>query len=320
MTIHSNRWTGTIKEACLLTQISVSDDRPDYSTRVAGIEGVNSVHQTGAWTKFIFTHYQNQYNVALFCKRMIISKHEEGISLSEKSLSKILETGLSLKPHLENVANILAKALAQDSFKHLHSYLILWCDQPSHRCMSFRMCFHKINRVPSSGWIDDGMTTFYVKAYDSRSNRLGYIRISRHLGICYSLSERLQQEISNLIFETFFYESGPITADKVFSLFNALSRYVLPTELNLFLQQIFLKLATFAIVAGLFINFFNKSLELLRTPIEGQLTAGSFLGLTITCSRILDISYLGLLYFFAGVGLWLIWQIVSAVVDKKRPL
>ncbi len=106
-------------------------------------------------------------------------------------------------------------------------------------------------------WIDDGVTTFFYRIFDSTLRRIGYIRISRHLVICYGLSDPIIREVINLVYEKFLYrmpDVRQIAAEQVFDLLDGLNRYTVPTELNVFLQDMGIRLAVYLTFAAVVIS------------------------------------------------------------------
>jgi hypothetical protein len=148
--------------------------------------------------------------------------------------------------------------------------------------------------VPSNGWLTDRTTTFSYRLFDSsRPHKSVYVRISRHVVICYGVSTPVLQEVFNLIHERILYtlakklKKDPIpiherflyalarkvkknpsrSADdyylllgpeEVFSLTDAFTRTTVLTELNLLLYETAARVAIVAVLSTAFLAFLSQ--------------------------------------------------------------
>jgi len=110
-----------------------------------------------------------------------------------------------------------------------------------------------INRIT---WLDNGVTTFFYRIFDSSALQISYLRVSRHLVVCYGLSDNVIYDLVNLVYEKFLYTPrlGDVSTDDVFNLLDGLNRYTVPTELNLFLQDVGLRLAIYLTIVAILIS------------------------------------------------------------------
>jgi hypothetical protein len=168
-----------------------------------------------------------------------------------------------------------------------------------------------IDRKPSTkgadfapGWLDDGMTTFSLRAFDSRKNRVGTIRVSRHLTITYGLTDGLITDLNNLIYERILYGSWPTGSAEVFALLGALGDYVLPTEVSLYTHRVAQRLATFGVLVGI---LFAAIL-----PLQGFIAGGSDRRLVVLGLTLLYIGFAAL-----AVSAWiLLGWLASRFADR----
>jgi hypothetical protein len=160
-----------------------------------------------------------------------------------------------------------------------------------------------------STWIDESITTFTARAYDSRTGGFATVRVSRHLTVAVGISDPLMHDIVNHISETFLYKvESDITPEDVFRLFERLEQYALPLELELTVQRLFLLLAVATALTSLFSTFLILSMTSDRS-IDG------FQGLwDLIWSRIGLVSLAGA----AGLVLVLVfaWRIARAITAR----
>jgi hypothetical protein len=114
------------------------------------------------------------------------------------------------------------------------------------------------------GWLDDGVTTHYYRIFDSYNNKIGFIRISKWLTISYGLNDNINRELVNLIYEKILHgmrkrgESDVSMGEDEISLLDGLSRFTVPTELNLFVQGLALRVAVFLTIIGILLSILEK--------------------------------------------------------------
>jgi hypothetical protein len=237
-------WSATINDVSLLCQITHPDDRPELTSALqdATVDGFEFWPADGsAWTRFEFRKNGVRMHGSLFVRRLVVSLVD--VPVERQSLSNSLEFALSSKALLQSAARALIEALGGDA-QASRSYLILNCG-PLHRGTTART-----DGKSAPGWLDDGMTTFSLRAFDSRRNRVGVIRVSRHLTMTFGLTNGLITDLNNLVYEQILYGSWPTGSNEVFSLLGALGDYVLPTEVSLYTHRVAQRLAAFGVLVG----------------------------------------------------------------------
>lgn len=119
-------------------------------------------------------------------------------------------------------------------------------------------------------WVDDGITTFYYRIFDSSANRAGFIRVSKWLTISYGLGDNIVRELLNLVYEKIIYSMRKrgscevILGDDEFALLDGLARYTVPTELNLFLQGLAIKVSIYIASLGILLAVLGSIAPLLQ--------------------------------------------------------
>jgi hypothetical protein len=204
----------------------------------------------------------------------------------------MLEFSLQRKKILESAAEFIVTALGGKP-QETGSHLVVNCDRLSLRKV------HRTESIKVPNWIDDGMTTFSLRVFDSRNNKVGRIRISRHLTMTYGLSDELVIDINNLIYEKILYSPEETSASDIFSLLQSLGSYVLPAETNLYTQLIALRLATFGVLIGV---LFSITGPIQNTIMDFDRPYSTALGFSLL--------YLGLLVLAAGLW-WFVGKLVA---------
>lgn len=237
----SRVWSSSVRSINLLCQVDHSADRPSFGEVLSALPGFNQIGQRdGAWKFFKMDFDGGHISVAVFVKRMILSikpSTAEAIDLSD-----LLSMALADR---ERLRGALSQILTCIGAKHdsTRSYLMIDCDNVSGSAA-------RSGSTEMPEWVGDGMTTFALRAFDSRNNTAGIIRVSRHMTISYGLAPDLVADLNNLIFEKILYGGWPTSSKEVFDLLDALGSYVLPTEVSLYTHRIASKLAAFAVVVG----------------------------------------------------------------------
>jgi|GEM_PF-2370586 len=241
----SNRsWRFRVGELSLLCNLETSDNLGEYSSNLSSAD-ITEISHDGVWTFFVIPHKEQIIRGALYRKRLILTVNSPH---STDSLGAAIEWALPAIRKLEEQAEALAHLLCGASLRAVRRYPVILTGP-----MKSSLFSSKFDR-----WIDDGMTSFYVRVYDSTASKLGYVRVSRHLAVFVGLSEKMTQDAMNLIYERFLYRDGPIDSKAVFLFFDALNQYVLPLEVNLYIQKIFYALAIFAAIASAMVPLFGK--------------------------------------------------------------
>jgi hypothetical protein len=237
----SKVWSAKVRSLNLLCQIDHDSDRPSFGEVLSALPGFTQTGQRdGAWKFFRMDFDGGEISVAVFVKRMILSV--KPASKGAIDLSDLLNLALTSRDRLRSALSKILNAIGarHDSTR---SYLMIDCDNVINSASRSRS-----SEMPE--WVGDGMTTFALRAFDSRNNTAGIIRVSRHMTISYGLAPDLVADLNNLIFEKILYGGWPTSAKEVFELLDALGSYVLPTEVSLYTHRIASKLAAFAVVVG----------------------------------------------------------------------
>lgn len=240
-------WKAELKNISLLCQINGGDDRPQFTEEILAMPQVESKEDDGSvWRRFLIRAEGLEIEGAVFVRKIVltVATHEADVALRD-----LLPRLLEMRTKLSRVAASIGQEI--DEEVEIRSYLIANCG--------------KINEEKSKAtpgvtyprWINDGLSTFSLRAFDSRRNRAGIIRISRHLTITYGITDELTVDIVGLVYEKFLYATDNVTSVEVFSLLDALGDYVLPTEVSLYTHRIATKLASFAVVLGTMLGLAN---------------------------------------------------------------
>lgn len=233
-------WSSRIHHISLLCQvIDKSNDRPDYSkifddsplfTKLAP-------ENETIWRNYTYSSNGGEYILSVFIRKIVITK------IFDDTETLLLDRTLNIAIHERNLMSQIVKEIKQlISVEDIRSYLVVNCgDITKHRRK-------KESLAPD--WIGDGLTTFYLRAFDSRKTKSGIIRVSRHLTILYGLTDDLVIDVKNLIYEKILYSNQHATSKEVFDLLSALGNYVLPTEVSLYTHRVASKLAAFAVIVS----------------------------------------------------------------------
>lgn len=301
-----NIWSATLTDINVLAYMNTTENLPDYSDQISNIKDAQNIRKQGLWTWFNFARDGIVYNLAVYRKRLVINLNMP-IGDTDKllSLSEMIELGLEKVQIMRIICTEIASTICRKALIDVRTFPLLSCEK-------FRLRKSKERfSTKEPKWIDDGLSTFYVRVYDSKKNRIGYIRVSRHLAICFSLSRRMKQDIVNLIHECFLYKPGEVYADQVFSLFDSLGKYVLPLEFNLFIQKAFYKLAIFGIVAALLISLTQAIGGIIGQQIKpGEATFDLWI-LTLSFKQLYAILNAFILHLLAGFSFFILWRIIS---------
>jgi hypothetical protein len=201
---------------CLAIIPPGTPDLPEYNFQIDATE----YNRSGPWRVSQIEVGTQIFSIYLYRKRAIISW--EIPKQQKKKLSKIDDL---IRFYLSDLAADMHNALQ----KGVEADAVTW------HCMPLLVTDLTIDRTKRQQWQSDGVTSFQMRLYDSSVQRAGFVRISRHVILCAGIGPRLQQDIVNLIYEKLLYYPL-IDTERVFSFIDGLSRYVLPTELNIFLQ------------------------------------------------------------------------------------
>lgn len=288
-------WNAAVKDLDLLCQIAHPDDRPELGVALLAVDGLSLLAPDGSvWTRFRLDFDGLEIYGALFVRRLVLSLVAE--DEARQSLGKTLEVALARRPALQQAADLLIAAVG-GSVLESRSYLVVNCRELERKSLSGG----KPESTP--GWLDDGMTTFALRAFDSRRNRVGVIRVSRHLTVTYGLADGLITDLNNLIYERILYGAWPPGPKEVFSLLSALGDYVLPTEVSLYTHRIAQRLAAFGVAVGI---LFAATLSL-----QGAIT-GADSWQNVAAGLIL--LYLGFTIAAGGIW-WLLGRVGASIGD-----
>lgn len=281
-------WMSHAQGISLLCQIFSQEDRPSFVDKLASIEGVEiKPSSRSVWTYFSINKDGREISGALYIRRLILfvpASFDKDIPLSE-----LLVWALETKNFLSTLATNIAGYLCANSDSRVTYFSVVHCDAINRR---WPASTSYISGLPA--WIDDGASTFNLRAFDSRNNQYGIIRVSRHLMVLYGITPGLTTDIINLAFENLLYSKWPITKDEVFAFLDALGKYVLPTEVSLFTHRFASRLAAFAVVVGGLFSLFSS--------ILGALPSEFSISLRVCVGSVLFVG-VGLLSYFAWLGI-----------------
>lgn len=300
-------WRARVTTYILLAHFQTAEDLPDYSARLQRMAFISEINDSGLWTLFKVYHPLIKCRGALYRKRLILYFDADPYAIL--SLQSIIENGLSLSEVFEKLAQLIGKELCGESLHSIKSYALVHCRSLKTATRMFR------RRTPS--WLDDGLTTFYARVHDSQHGRVGYIRISRHLGVTFGLGENLFQDLVNIIYEQFLYHGTEVEAKMVFALFDALGDYVLPMELNLYLQKVFYGLGLFAAFISITLAYFGElgSLVVTQAGSQGQVIEVGTWKFELSSVALSFVKYV--LSIFLVVSIWLlVRRIVFAITFR----
>jgi hypothetical protein len=206
----------SVNLVCLAITSPDAPDLPEYNFHIDATE----YSRSGPWRVSQIEVGTRIFSIYLYRKRAIISW--EIPKEQKKKLSKIDDF---IRFYLSELAADMRIALKK----------CIDADDVTWRCMPLLVTDLTIDRTNRQQWQSDGVTSFQLRLYDSSTQRAGFVRISRHVILCAGIGPRLQQDVVNLIYEKLLYYPL-IDTERVFAFIDGLSRYVLPSELNIFLQ------------------------------------------------------------------------------------
>lgn len=201
---------------CLAITSPGAPDLPEYDFHI----DITESGRSGPWRVSQIEIDKRVFNVYLYRKRVIISWE-----IPKQQRKQLTQIDDFIRFYLSELASDMRAALQ----KSVDANDVTW------RYMPLLMADLTISRIDRQPWQSDGVTSFQMRLYDSSAQRAGFVRISRHVILCAGIGPRLQQDIVNLTYEKLLYYPS-IDTERVFSFIDGLSRYVLPTELNIFLQ------------------------------------------------------------------------------------
>jgi len=283
-------WLSKPKTINLICNIITPENLIDATDFTPQSGNITNCTKQGSWLAFDYILRNALFRVFVYRKKIIIQSNKLTLPSLQDSKEQPLERIIKIALHIQDIKKEVAIAVTREVYPginfELKAHLVVICDSIKRQ---------KINNE-LSGWIDDGMTTFFTRVYDSYSSSFGYFRVSRHLSMSFNISDQLNQDFINIIYENFLYKDAIVKED-VFEIFDSLSRYVLPTEVNLYIQKIFYFLAIFAVASSVFISLISEF-------------SNSFLPSNYSILLLL------LKYAIIIGGLFLIWVIISRLIKQ----
>jgi len=254
-------WIAIPRTFLLLAYLDTCDNLPDYAVALQGINEISNITKSGLWTHFDLSAGNTTFQASIYRKRLIIYRI---LGKDPKDLKKTISEGLDFTSEARIIANTISSKLCGKCLSAIRTYSLIDCGD-------IKKPFFPAKKTSKHlSWIDDGLSTFYVRVYDSKRIKLGLVRVSRHLCVTYGLSEDMLQDLCNIIYEEFLYKDTEVDANMVFKLFDALGDYVLPMELNLYIQKIFYALAIFAALFAVSQNLTNDLFSLAAASPNAQ--------------------------------------------------
>lgn len=117
-----------------------------------------------------------------------------------------------------------------------------------------------------SNIINEGITTFNIRINDSTGNT-GLVRISTHILLCAGIKGHVLQEVINMCYEKMLTFDEEVSAQKVFSFLDGLSRFTIPSEENRFLQKAVVKVTLVLTLVPILFNLIIDSELAIYTKI-----------------------------------------------------
>ena len=211
--------------------------------------------KVGSWTVY---RASDGTVFAIYQKRLIIAFD---VHLQQRVTTRqLLDHFRTSLPEMDKLRAQIREALGED-VTTIYAFPLL-CAK-THTTTHIDKACSQIAR--SWSWLDEGITTFLYRVFDSKTNRVGYVRVSRHQILCAGLSDHIVQDVVNLTYEKFLYkmeEKGEesLSVEDVQSFLDGLSKYTIPTELNVSMSQLNIKML-------IFVSFVTTSVAILSAYV-----------------------------------------------------
>lgn len=252
--------------------------------------------QHGAWHVFRY-HYNGKAFTLSFYRYRLIIFYDPRVKSSVETDIFIRNTFLPI--FSSDIVAILAKVkgIVSDSVEEIFSYGIILA--PKYKLVEHTPTELRGLSVPN--WLDDGVTTYYYRIFDSSKACAGFIRISKWVTISYGLSDAINRELVNLVYEKVLHSmrrrssQGAVMGVDDFSLLDGLARFTVPTELSLFLQGLAIKASAFIATLGIILLLVDK----------------------ITAHFLLSIWYVVLVYGLAAILAYVSWKLIERIIRSS---
>lgn len=218
--------------------------------------------KVGAWRVY---NLGGDVELFIYRKRFIVCRR---IDLKDEPMDERIRTTLGVKDHwLRRVQELLP---LEDELKYTLLPFV-FTDQ--------------VEFDEQNDWIGDGITSFNYRIYDSDTERAGVVRISRHMLVCAGLSDAVLQDVVNLTYEKLLNVPKAIEHADVFNFVDGLSRYTLPSELNIYIQKAVLRAAIFTAVITLSVSLISTMVSLGPTDGWGALLKLALIPATLLVAK-----------------------------------
>lgn len=290
-----NSWNAKVREYVLVGYINSSSNLPDYADILLSWDKISNPRKEDAWTKGEISTPIGKATIHLYRKRIILTLNP---AAKITGLNDTLLGGLEFSSVAKEVIDEFGKLLHQFENISVRAY-------PLVRCGKLQKSALFSAKSNDSDYINDGLTSFYTRIYDSDLGEIAIVRISRHITVVYGLGDTLIQDIINLIYDDMLY-SETITSENVFDLYDSMNKYILPLEINLFVQKLFYGLAIFAAFAAAFATFLTEALD--------AFTIGPFYPSVDWNLLLKSVSKTSITF----LGLIVLWLVIRRVIKSGR--
>ncbi|WP_427928549.1 hypothetical protein [Agrobacterium cavarae] len=287
-------WIAEVKEVVVLGYINTNANLPDYRETFKAWDLLSDIRPVGAWLAGNVQTKAGPAVVHLYRKRIVVVF---GQTCGRVDLSQTLTLGLETSEEARKLF---------DQFKVLIGTDVLEIrSHPVVRSGKLRKKDMFSGGRNTYEYINDGLTSFYTRIYDSDIGEVAIVRISRHITVVYGLGGTLMQDIINLIYDDLLY-SEKIEASNVFDLYDSMNKYILPLEINLFVQKLFYGLALFAAFSTAFVTFLTDSIGVINV---GGVEPGFDLAKLVSAGGKALVTFCGLIC---------LWIIIRRIIKTGR--
>lgn len=261
-----SRWDISPKSVNLICQAIApegSPDLPEYNFRAE----LGPVERSGPWRVCRVAQGHWHFSVFLYRKRAIVSWEIDATERRQFGRDNLADSSA-----IDHFVRFYLSDLKDDMLAVLQTAIdaesVRW------RTMPLLVADLKMTRSHKQLWQSDGITSFYMRLYDSSKGRPGFVRVSHHVVLCAGIGGRLQQDIVNLVYEKFLY-APEVNRECEADFLDGLARYVVPAELNIFLQEAIARLTLIALITAfilatlaLFASKFDVGEKVLMTGVS----------------------------------------------------
>ena len=229
------------------------DDMPNYQ----------NLGCSGSWQIVMKSEEGRKYIIGLYRSRLFI--------FYDKNLKEPISTDEFLRLHLVPFLKSDLIHIISEIKKAFSGNVIDIFHYPVVTTNGFKIQKDKKSEfarlAPKIDWFGDALTSFYYPIFDSIKNKHSFIRISRHVTICYGLSSPIIKELINLVYEEILYKFRSNDHSEIdfgvaeAALMNGLSRNTVPTQLNLFLQGLTIRATFYLAFIGILITIISLFIQ-----------------------------------------------------------